>query len=79
MEGLSAVDLRAAYVNAVIAHPAGILGGIDSWLLEGLEQVDAKPLRLLSGRGIVPVIPPLGFDGEGHASVSTPMRQPWGG
>ena len=25
MEGLSAVDLRAAYVNAIIAHPAGIL------------------------------------------------------
>ncbi len=29
MEGLSAVDLRAAYLNAIIAHPAGILGGTD--------------------------------------------------
>ena len=30
MEGLSAVDLRAAYANAIIAHPAGILGGTNS-------------------------------------------------
>src|SRR4029079_6655023 len=25
MQGLSSVDLRAAYANAIIAHPAGIL------------------------------------------------------
>ncbi|MFZ4598576.1 MAG: amino-acid N-acetyltransferase, partial [Terrimicrobiaceae bacterium] len=29
MEGLSSVDLRAAYINALIAHPAGVLGGVD--------------------------------------------------
>ena len=29
MQGLTNVDLRAAYANAVIAHPSGILGGVD--------------------------------------------------
>ncbi|MGA7882503.1 MAG: amino-acid N-acetyltransferase, partial [Terrimicrobiaceae bacterium] len=66
MEGLSAVDLRAAYVNAIIAHPAGILGGTDHQFTGRVERVDVKPLRLLLDEGIVPVIPPLGFDGEGR-------------
>ena len=29
LEGLSATDLRGAYSNALVAHPAGILQGID--------------------------------------------------
>ena len=29
MQGLTSVDLRAVYANAIIAHPAGILGGVD--------------------------------------------------
>lgn len=66
MEGLSAVDLRAAYINAIIAHPAGILGGLDYQYTGRVERVDAKALRLLLDEGIVPVIPPLGFDGEGR-------------
>ncbi len=66
MEGLSAVDLRASYINAIIAHPAGILGGQDFQYTGRVEKVDAKALRLLLDQGIVPVIPPLGFDGEGR-------------
>ena len=66
MEGLSAVDLRAAYMNAIIAHPAGILGGIDQQFTGKVERVDVKALRLLLDEGIIPVVPPLGFDGEGR-------------
>ncbi len=66
MEGLSAVDLRAAYLNAIIAHPAGILGGTDYQFTGKVERVDTKALKLLLEEGIVPVIPPLGFDGEGR-------------
>jgi amino-acid N-acetyltransferase len=66
MEGLSAVDLRAGYVNAIIAHPAGILGGTDHQFTGRVERVDVKALRLLLDEGIVPVVPPLGFDGEGR-------------
>ena len=66
MEGLSAVDLRAAYANAIIAHPAGILGGMDQLFTGRVERVDNHALELLLKEGIIPVIPPLGFDGEGR-------------
>ncbi len=66
MEGLSSVDLRAAYLNALIVHPAGILGGVDQQYTGKVERVDTKALRLLLDEGIIPVIPPLGFDGEGR-------------
>lgn len=66
MEGLSAVDLRAAYINAIIAHPAGILGGLDYQYTGRVERVDVKAMRLLLDEGIVPIVPPLGFDGEGR-------------
>lgn len=66
MEGLSMVDLRAAYSNAIIAHPAGILGGRDFLYTGHVERVDFKSLNLLLNEGIVPVLPPMGFDGEGR-------------
>ena len=66
MEGLSSVDLRAAYANAIIAHPAGILGGVDYLNTGRVERIDIKPLHLFLNDGIIPVVPPLGFDGEGH-------------
>lgn len=66
LEGLSTVDLRAAYANAVIAHPAGILGGVDRGHTGRIERVDVKCLHMLLNEGIIPVVPPLGIDGEGH-------------
>lgn len=66
LEGLASVDLRAAYANAVIAHPAGILGGVDQGFTGRIERVDVKCLHMLLNEGIIPVVPPLGFDGEGH-------------
>ena len=66
MEGLSSVDLRAAYINALIAHPAGILGGVDQQFTGKVERVDVKALKLLLDEGIIPIVPPLGFDGEGR-------------
>ncbi len=66
LEGLASVDLRAAYANAVIAHPAGILGGIDQGHTGKIERIDVKCLHMLLHEGIIPVVTPLGFDGEGH-------------
>ncbi len=66
MEGLTSVDLRAAYANAIIAFPAGILGGVDQLYTGKVERVDAVSLQLFLDQGIVPVIPPLGFDGDGR-------------
>ena len=66
MQGLTSVDLRAAYANVVIAHPSGILGGVDFLHTGKVERVDVKLLHLLLNEGVIPVIPPIGFDGEGR-------------
>lgn len=65
LEGLSANDLRAASPNAIIAHPLGILHGIDHQLTGKVERVDVELLQKLLDHGIIPVLPPLGFDGDG--------------
>lgn len=65
LEGLSANDLRAACPNAVIASPLGILHGVDHQWTGKVERIDTDLLQRLLDMGIVPVLPPLGFDGEG--------------
>ena len=64
--GLSANDLRAASTNAIIAHPLGILQGVDHLFTGKVERVDVELLQKLLDNGIVPVLPPLGFDGDGR-------------
>jgi amino-acid N-acetyltransferase len=66
LEGLSATDLRAASTNAVIAHPYGIVGGVDHLFTGRVERIDVELLQTLLGNGIVPVVPPLGMDGDGR-------------
>ncbi len=67
LEGLSAADLRGASSNAVIAHPLGILRGVDHLFTGRVERIDVEFLQKLIASGIVPVIPPLGMDGDGHS------------
>src|SRR6185295_8897461 len=65
LEGLSANDLRAASTNAIIAHPLGIIHGVDHLYTGKVERVDIDLLQTLLTQGVVPVLPPLGFDGDG--------------
>jgi amino-acid N-acetyltransferase len=65
LEGLSANDLRAASTNVIIAHPMGIIQGVDHLFTGKVERVDTELLNSLLAQGVVPVIPPLGFDGDG--------------
>ena len=65
LEGLSANDLRAATTNAIIAHPLGIIHGVDHLFTGKVERVDTELLHTLLNQNIVPVVPPLGFDGDG--------------
>ena len=65
LEGLSANDLRAASTNAIIAHPMGIIQGVDHLFTGKVERVDVELLQSLLAQGVIPVIPPLGFDGDG--------------
>ena len=65
LEGLSANDLRAVCPNAIIAHPLGIIQGVDHLFTGKVERVDVDLLQTLLAQGIIPIIPPLGFDGDG--------------
>ena len=65
LEGLSANDLRAACPNCLVAHPLGILHGVDHLFTGKVERIDVEQLQSLINQGVVPVIPPLGFDGNG--------------
>ena len=65
LQGLSANDLRAACTNAIVAHPLGIIHGVDQLFTGKVERVDTELLQTLLNQGIVPVVPPLGFDGDG--------------
>jgi amino-acid N-acetyltransferase len=65
LQGLSANDLRAASTNAIVAHPLGIIHGVDRLFTGKVERVDTELLHTLLNLGVVPVVPPLGFDGEG--------------
>ena len=67
LEGLLANDLRAACPNAVVAHPKGILGGVDHLLTGRVERIDVGFLQTLLEKDIIPVIPPLGCDGVGNS------------
>jgi len=66
IEGLATNDLRAVSTNAITAHPMGILDGVDQLCTGKVERVDSEFLQRLLSDGIVPVLPPLGFDGEGR-------------
>jgi amino-acid N-acetyltransferase len=66
LEGLSATDLRGGCTNAVVAHPAGILQGVDHQHTGKVDRIDVELLRALMEHDVIPVIPPLGIDGEGH-------------
>jgi amino-acid N-acetyltransferase len=65
LEGLSANDLRAVTTNAIIAHPMGILQGVDHLFTGRVERVDVDLFQKLLAEDAVPVVPPLGFDGDG--------------
>jgi len=67
LEGLAANDLRAAYPNALVAHPKGILGGVDYLFTGRVERVDTLLLQTLLEHDIIPIVPPLGCDGAGNS------------
>src|SRR5919206_480010 len=48
LEGLSANDLRGASSNAVVAHPAGILHGVDQQWTGRTERIDLPLLKARS-------------------------------
>ncbi len=66
LEGLRDTDQRAVVTNAIVAHPAGIIDGIDQQFTGQVERVETSFLEDLLEQDIIPVIPPLGMDGNGQ-------------
>jgi amino-acid N-acetyltransferase len=66
LEGLSANDLRAVTTNGLVAHPMGIIQGVDHLFTGKVERVDVELFQSLLNQNILPVVPPLGFDGDGN-------------
>ena len=66
LEGLAARDLRAAVTNAIQARPMGIIRGSDRKHTGKVDKIDVPLLKDLLDRGVIPVVPPLAFDGNGR-------------
>jgi amino-acid N-acetyltransferase len=66
LEGLAVNDLRAVCTNGIVAHPAGVIHGVDQGFTGKVERVDVGLLHSLLGQGVIPVVPPLGLDGAGR-------------
>ena len=66
LEGLSLNDLRGAATNGIVAFPKGIIKGIDHKLTGKVERIENEFFHDLLQNGIIPVVPPFGFDGEGN-------------
>ena len=65
LEGFAMHDLRAAVTNAIRAHPVGIIGGEEQLNTGKVEKIDVDLLNALLDRDVIPIVPPLGFDGGG--------------
>ena len=66
LEGLATNDLRAVNTNGIVASPVGIIQGVDQLFTGKVEKVDVELFQTLLAQGIIPVVSPLGFDGEGR-------------
>lgn len=63
---LTALELPVAVSNSLAVHPAGVIEGVDQEFTGRIERVEAETLRALLTADILPVLPPLGYDGKGN-------------
>lgn len=67
IEGLTQAGLKCALSNAVRAVPVGIVRGVDQLQTGRVEKLDVDLFKQLLNLDIVPVVPPVGFDRDGHS------------
>jgi len=65
LQQLTAVDLRGAVGTWLEAHPAGIIKGRDLGHTGSVEKVDARGLQAILANDMIPVVSPIGYDGQG--------------
>lgn len=66
MQQLTVVGLRAGLANAVAAHPAGVIRGRDLGSTGTIDRVDTQALKLFINDGMIPIVPPLGYERQGR-------------
>jgi amino-acid N-acetyltransferase len=66
MADLTALELPAVLSNALVVVPAGVIDGVDQEHTGRIERVDAETLMTLVKADIIPILPPLGYDGRGQ-------------
>ena len=66
LEALATGDQRAVSSNGIVAYPVGIIKGRDYQFTGKVEKVDIRLFDGLLKQGIIPVVPPLGFDRNGQ-------------
>ena len=66
LEGLSTQNLTGVVANAILAHPAGILRGEHQQFTGRVERVQKAVLTTFLQQETIPIVPPLGWDGEGQ-------------
>jgi amino-acid N-acetyltransferase len=65
MADLTALEMPVAIPNALAVHPAGVIEGVDLEFTGRIERVDVDLLQTLLKADIIPILPPLGYDGRG--------------
>jgi amino-acid N-acetyltransferase len=66
MQHLTTVNLQTALTNAVIAHPAGVIGGRDLLHTGTIDRVEEHMLQALIDKDMIPIVAPLGYDRVGR-------------
>ena len=66
MRELTAVGLKVATSNAIIARSIGVIGGVDFPYDGKVEKIDDASLHALLEKNIIPIIPSIGFDTKGR-------------
>jgi amino-acid N-acetyltransferase len=67
MQRLTSIRLRGVTANAITAHPAGMINGLNLGMTGTIDKVDAKGLQAFLDEGMVPVVAPVGYDSKGGA------------
>ena len=66
MRDLTALKIRAVTANVITAHPAGIVKGEEQGHSGKMDRIDHEMLEGFLDKEILPVVPPLGYDGSGR-------------
>jgi amino-acid N-acetyltransferase len=65
LQQLTGAGLRGGVGTLIEAHPAGIIRGRDLEFTGAIEKVDVRGLNAMFDADMIPVVSPLGYDGQG--------------